>query len=54
MDMPKDEKKLFLKNVDLLTTDFEVKLADFGLSKQLNEKSNKMQQFCGTLLYMAP
>ena len=33
MDMPKAEKKEFLKNVDLLTTEFEIKIADFGLSK---------------------
>ena len=33
MDMPKEEKKLFLKNVDLENTDFQVKIADFGLSK---------------------
>ena len=35
MDMEKEEKTAFLKNVDLINTEFEVKIADFGLSKKL-------------------
>ena len=54
MDMQKQEKKAFLKNVDLTKTDFEVKIADFGLSKKLSAKEIKCLQYCGTLLYMAP
>ena len=33
MDMPKDSKKRYLANVDLLKEDFSVKITDFGLSK---------------------
>jgi len=54
MDMPKDSKKRYLENVDLLTQDFDVKFVDFGLSKQLHSENDKMNQFCGTLLYMSP
>ena len=35
MDMEKEEKLGFLKNVDLDNSEFEVKIADFGLSKKL-------------------
>ena len=35
MDMPKEQKLSFLQNVDLMNVDFEVKLADFGLSKKV-------------------
>jgi len=41
MDMQKDEKKAFLRNVDLTTTDFEIKIADFGLSKKVKSKEDK-------------
>lgn len=39
MKMTKDEKKRFLKNVDLDSTRFEVKIADFGFSKKLRSKN---------------
>jgi len=42
MDMEKDEKKRYLADVDLETTEFQVKIADFGLSKRLEEKNQKM------------
>ena len=42
MDMPKDKKKEFLKNVDLDQTDFQVKLADFGLSKRVSWRESQM------------
>lgn len=32
------EKKEFLTNVDLMTTRFEIKIADFGFSKKLKRK----------------
>jgi len=35
MDMEKEEKRAFLKSVDLIHTEFEIKIADFGLSKKL-------------------
>ena len=39
MKMSKDEKKRFIKNVDLETTHFEIKIADFGFSKKLRSKN---------------
>ncbi len=38
MNMNKDEKRRFLRSVDLLSTRFEVKIADFGFSKKLKQK----------------
>ena len=37
MSMNKEEKKRFLRHVDLLNTKFEVKIADFGFSKKLKQ-----------------
>ena len=42
IDMTKDEKNNYLRDVDLNVTDFEIKIADFGLAKQLTDKSEKM------------
>ena len=42
MDMSKEEKIEYLQNVDLASTDFEVKITDFGLSKLIPAKSSKM------------
>ena len=42
MDLPKEQKKKFLQNVDLDNTDFQVKIADFGLSKSIPKKESKM------------
>ena len=39
MQMNKDEKKKFLRDVDLTKTRFELKIADFGFSKKLKDKS---------------
>ena len=33
IDMTKDEKNNYLRDVDLNVTDFEIKIADFGLAK---------------------
>ena len=41
MDMTKDEKWRYLESVDLLKTDFQVRIADFGLSKEVKEKEGK-------------
>jgi hypothetical protein len=38
MHMNKDEKKKFLRDVDLTKTRFELKIADFGFSKKLKNK----------------
>ena len=54
MDLSKEEKIDFLKTVDLENTDFEVKIADFGLSARCASRSEKLSIFCGTLLYMGP
>ena len=37
--MNKEQRKSFLRNVDLTTTKFEIKIADFGFSKKLKSKS---------------
>lgn len=52
--MNKEERKRFLRNVDLTTTKFEIKIADFGFSKKLKSKSQINKTICGTPLYMAP
>ena len=54
MNMSKEEKKRFLRHVDLNTTNFEVKIADFGFSKKLKQKGQINKTICGTPLYMAP
>ena len=38
----------------LLTSDKKVKIADLGLAKELQEKSQKMKSLCGTKLYFSP
>ena len=38
MHMNKDERKKFLREVDLTKTKFELKIADFGFSKKLKNK----------------
>ena len=38
----------------LVTHDGTIKLADFGLSKFLEDTDERMQSFVGTLPYMAP
>ena len=50
----KDQKKQFLKDVDLLNTQFEIKIADFGFSKKLKRLDQINKTICGTPLYMAP
>lgn len=38
LSLSKEKKKEFLTNVDLTTTPFEIKIADFGFSKKLKNK----------------
>lgn len=52
--MNKEQKKQFLREVDLLTTPFEIKIADFGFSKKLKRLDQINKTICGTPLYMAP
>lgn len=53
--MSKEEKKQFLKNVDLSKTPFLVKIADLGIAKQLrNTELNFAESQCGSPLYMSP
>jgi serine/threonine protein kinase len=45
----------FLSKVDLTKVPFEIKIADFGFSKYLNEaKYDTSGTMCGTPLYMSP
>ncbi len=52
--MNKEQRKSFLRNVDLTSTKFEIKIADFGFSKKLKSKSQINKTICGTPIYMAP
>jgi len=54
LQMTKAEKRKFLKNVDLDSTNFEIKIADFGFSKKLKNRDEINKTICGTPLYMAP
>ena len=54
LNMSKDQRLKFLKTVDLTQTKFEIKIADFGFSKKLKNKSQINKTICGTPLYMAP
>ena len=38
-EMNKEEKRRFLKDIDMTKTRFEVKIADFGFSKKLKFKT---------------
>ena len=42
MDLSRESKMAFLKQVDLNKTEFEVKIADFGLSARCPEKQAKL------------
>lgn len=50
----KQERRQFLKNVDLTKVNFSIKIADFGFSKKLKKKDQINKTICGTPLYMAP
>ena len=52
--MSKQEKRKFLREVDMSEVEFEIKIADFGFSKQLRNKSQLNKTVCGTPLYMSP
>lgn len=51
-----DDKKIdFLSKVDLTKVPFEIKIADFGFSKYLNDSKDETSgTMCGTPLYMSP
>lgn len=54
LQMTKEQKKMYMKNVDLRTTNFQIKIADFGFSKKLKNKAQINKTICGTPLYMSP
>jgi len=54
LGMSKEQKKRFLRDVNLSTIDFEIKIADFGFSKKLKNRNQINKTICGTPLYMAP
>ena len=54
LQMSKEQRKRFYKTVDLDKIEFEIKIADFGFSKKLKNKSQINKTICGTPLYMAP
>jgi hypothetical protein len=39
LNMSRDQKKKYLKEIDLSTIDFEIKIADFGFSKKIRHRS---------------
>ncbi|KRX05771.1 Protein kinase-like domain [Pseudocohnilembus persalinus] len=43
-----------LKLQNILMSDWQVKIADFGLSKQMNSKAQETETFAGSLITMAP
>lgn len=49
----KNQKHLFLKQVDLQTIDFEIKISDFGLSTVLDGTQSQLS-IVGTPLYQSP
>lgn len=49
----KSQKHLFLKQVDLQTIDFEIKISDFGLSTVLDGTQSQLS-IVGTPLYQSP
>jgi len=54
LGLTKEQKQRFIRDVDLSKVEFEVKIADFGFSKKLKNKSQINKTICGTPLYMAP
>lgn len=48
------KKQQFLREVDLMEEQFEVKIADFGMSKILKSNNELTESVCGTPIYMAP
>lgn len=54
LGMSSEMKKRFFREVEFDKIDFEIKIADFGFSKKLKNKSQINNTICGTPLYMAP
>jgi serine/threonine protein kinase len=52
--MTKEERKSFLRKVDLTKEVFLVKIADFGFATRINTRESNMESILGTPLYMAP
>ena len=51
MNMTKEEKKNYFKNVNMATTHFEIKIADFGFATIVD---GSLDRKVGTSCYMAP
>ena len=54
MRFDKNQKRSFLKDLDLSKVKFELKISDFGYSKKLKTRKDFTKTRCGTTLYMAP
>jgi serine/threonine protein kinase len=55
LTLKKEERKQFLKGVNLVETPFEIKISDFGFAKAKNlPGENREHSICGTPAYMAP
>jgi serine/threonine protein kinase len=52
--LDRNAKEKFLKNIDLTTEPFEVKIADLGFAKILKNDEDLVNSICGTPLYMNP
>ena len=53
--MNKEQRKRFLREVDLVNEKFEIKIADFGFSKKLeSRKDMKTYTKCGTPTFLSP
>ena len=52
-EMSRENKKKFLRKVDLTKINFEVKISDFGLSTILDSNQTNLS-ICGTPLYSSP
>ena len=51
--LSKTAKKQFLSKINLMHTDFQIKIADFGLSTILDDTTSE-QTIVGTPLYQSP
>ena len=52
--MDDSSKRQFLQNIDLINTEFEVKIIDFGLSTEVYDLGQTVYGQCGTYLYLSP
>lgn len=49
-----EDKKKFLKNVDLTNYKYEIKIADLGFAKQMMDENDFTESYVGSPIYMAP